>query len=74
MSQGGVCQGRAIVQFIVDKEGNIVQPKVVRGVDPYLDKEALRVVGLMPKWKPGELEDGTKVAVYFTVPVMFRLQ
>ena len=40
MSQGGVCQGRAIVQFIVDKEGNIVQPKVVRGVDPYLDKEA----------------------------------
>lgn len=52
MSQGGVCQGRAIVQFIVDKEGNIVQPKVVRGVDPYLDKEALRVVGLMPKWKP----------------------
>ena len=74
MSQGGVCQGRAIVQFIVDKEGNIVQPKVVRGVDPYLDKEALRVVGLMPKWKPGELDDGTKVAVRFTIPVMFRLQ
>ena len=74
MSQGGVCQGRAIVQFIVDKEGNIVQPKVVRGVDPYLDKEALRVVGLMPKWKTGELDDGTKVAVRFTIPVMFRLQ
>ena len=74
MSQGGVCQGRAIVQFIVDKEGNIVQPKVVRDVDPYLDKEALRVVGLMPKWKPGELDDGTKVAVRFTIPVMFRLQ
>ena len=74
MSQGGVCQGRAIVQFIVDKEGNIVQPKVVRGVDPYLDKEALRVVGLMPKWKPGELDDGTKVAVRFTIPVMFRQQ
>lgn len=74
MSQGGVCQGRAIVQFIVDKEGNIVQPKVVRGVDPYLDKEALRVVGLMPKWEPGELDDGTKVAVRFTIPVMFRLQ
>jgi len=72
--QGDMCTGRTIVQFIVDKEGNIVKPKVVRGVDPYLDKEALRVINQMPKWKPGELEDGTKVAVYFTVPVMFRLQ
>ena len=67
-------QGRVIVQFIVDKDGNIVNPKVVRGVDPYLDKEALRVVNSMPKWKPGELADGTKVAVYYTIPVMFRLQ
>ena len=67
-------QGRVIVQFIVDKDGNIINPRIVRGVDPYLDKEALRVVNLMPKWKPGELEDGTKVAVYYTIPVMFRLQ
>lgn len=67
-------QGRTIIRFIVDKEGNIVKPQVLRGVDPYLDKEALRVINQMPKWKPGELEDGTKVAVYFTVPVMFRLQ
>ena len=37
-------------------------------------EEALRIINQMPKWKPGELEDGTKVAVYFTVPVMFRLQ
>ena len=37
-------------------------------------KEALRIVGLMPKWKPGELDDGTKVAVRFTIPVMFRQQ
>lgn len=74
IAQGDMGQGRVIVQFIVDKEGNIIQPKVVRGVDPYLDKEALRIVGLMPKWKPGELDDGTKVAVRFTIPVMFRLQ
>ena len=73
MAGNGV-QGRTIIQFIVDKEGNIVKPKVLRGVDPYLDKEALRVINQMPKWNPGELEDGTKVAVYFTVPVMFRLQ
>ena len=67
----GTTSSRAI---LFDKEGNIVKPKVLRGVDPYLDKEALRVINQMPKWKPGELEDGTKVAVYFTVPVMFRLQ
>lgn len=72
--EGNGTQGRVIIQFIVDKEGNVVNPKVVRSVDPYLDKEALRVINLMPKWKPGELADGTKVAVKFTVPVMFRLQ
>lgn len=75
IAQGEMCaQGRVIIRFIVDKEGNIVNPEVVRSVDRYLDKEALRVVRLMPKWKPGELEDGTKVAVYYTIPVSFRLQ
>lgn len=72
--QGGRVQGRVIIQFIVNKDGEIVSPKVVRSINPYLDKEALRVVNLMPKWKPGELADGTKVAVRYTVPVMFRLQ
>lgn len=72
--EGNGTQGRVIIQFIVDKEGNVVNPKVVRSVDPYLDKESLRVINLMPKWKPGELANGTKVAVKFTVPVMFRLQ
>lgn len=66
-------QGRVIVQFVVDKEGNILHPYIVRGVDTALDNEALRVVNLMPKWKPGELKDGTKVAVRFTIPVAFRL-
>ena len=74
IAQGDMGHCRVIVRFIVDKEGNIIQPKVVRSVDPYLDKEALRIVGLMPKWKPGELDDGTKVAVRFTIPVMFRQQ
>lgn len=63
---------RTIVQFVIDKDGNVVNPKVIRGLDPMLDKEALRVIKLSPKWKPGELEDGTKVAVYYTVPVLFR--
>ena len=67
-------QGRVIIKFIVNKEGDIINPKVIRSIDPYLDKEALRIVNLMPKWKPGELKDGTKVAVRYTIPVMFRLQ
>lgn len=71
---GEISYGRVIVQFIVDKEGNVVYPKIVRGIDHYLDKEALRIVGIMPKWKPGELKDGTKVNVRYTIPVRFRQQ
>ena len=66
-------QGRVIVQFVVNKDGSIVDAKVVRSVDPYLDKEALRVINTMPKWKPG-MQRGKPVRVKFTVPVMFRLQ
>lgn len=74
IAQGDMGHGRVIVQFIINKDGEIVLPKIMRSVDPYLDKEALKVVGLMPKWKPGELADGTKVAVRYTIPVIFRLQ
>ena len=66
-------QGRVIVQFVVNKDGSIVDVKVVRGVDPYLDKEAIRVISTMPKWKPGE-QRGKPVRCKFTVPVMFKLQ
>ena len=66
-------QGRVTVQFVVNKDGSIVDAKVIRGVDPYLDKEALRVIGTMPKWKPG-MQRGKPVRVKYTVPVMFRLQ
>ena len=66
-------QGRVIVQIVVNKDGSIVDVKVVRGVDPYLDKEAIRVISTMPKWKPGE-QRGKPVRCKFTVPVMFKLQ
>lgn len=66
-------QGRVVVQFVVNKDGGIVDTKVVRGVDPELDKEALRVVNAMPKWKPG-MQDGKPVRVKYTVPIMFRLK
>lgn len=65
-------QGRVIVQFVVEKDGSIVEPKVVKSVSPELDAAALRVVQSMPKWKPGE-QRGEKVRVQFTLPVSFRL-
>ena len=73
IAQENGTQGRVIVQFVVNKDGSIVDAKVVRSVDPYLDKEALRVINTMPKWKPG-MQRGKPVRVKFTVPVMFRLQ
>ena len=66
-------QGRVIVQFVVNKDGSIFGAKVVRSVDPDLDKEALRVINSMPKWKPG-MQKGEPVSVKFTVPIVFRNQ
>lgn len=66
-------QGRVVVQFVVEKDGSVSQVKVVRGVDPSLDKEAVRVISSMPKWIPGK-QNGVSVRSRFTVPVTFRLQ
>ena len=66
-------QGEVLVQFIVNKEGNVEEVTVFKGVDPYLDAEALRVIKMMPKWKPGKHE-GKEVNVKCTIPVGFRLQ
>ncbi|CDD93688.1 tonB-dependent receptor [Bacteroides intestinalis CAG:315] len=66
-------QGRVTVQFVVNKDGSIVDVKVIRGVDPYLDKEAVRVISTMPKWIPGK-QRGVPVRCKFTVPVTFKLQ
>ncbi|MCQ2066561.1 MAG: TonB family protein [Bacteroidaceae bacterium] len=65
-------QGRVLIQFIVNKDGSIVEPEVVKSVNPYLDKEALRVIAAMPKWSPGE-QRGKPVRVKYTVPVNFKL-
>jgi TonB family protein len=65
-------QGRVIVQFVVMKDGSIANARVIRSVDPLLDAEALRVIGLMPKWKPG-IQRGQAVNVKFTMPITFRL-
>ena len=73
IAQENGVQGRVIVQFVVNQDGSIVDPVVVRSVDPYLDKEALRVIKMMPKWKPGK-QRGKAVRVKYTVPVTFKLQ
>ena len=66
-------QGRVIVTFVVEKDGSITDVRVVKSVDPSLDKEAQRVVKSMPKWIPGK-QNGAPVRVKYTVPVTFRLQ
>ena len=66
-------QGRVAVQVIIDTEGRVTNTRVVKGVDPYLDAEAIRVVSSMPKWNPG-MQDGKPVNVKFLIPIMFRLQ
>ena len=74
IAQENGIQGRVICQFVVNKDGSIVDVEVVRsGGDPSLDKEAVRVIKSMPKWKPGK-QRGKPVRVKYTVPVNFKLQ
>lgn len=74
IAQENGIQGRVICQFVVNKDGAIVDVEVVRsGGDPSLDKEAMRVIKSMPKWNPGK-QRGKAVRVKYTVPVNFRLQ
>lgn len=73
VAQENGVQGRVIVGFVVETDGSISDVKVMRSVDPSLDKEATRVVKSMPKWKPGR-QNGSAVRVKYTVPVVFRLQ
>ena len=66
-------QGRVIVQFIVNENGQVGDVTLARGVDASLDAEAIRVVKEMPKWTPGKM-NGEDVAVKYTIPVNFALQ
>ncbi len=65
-------EGRVFVKFVIDKKGKITQVEILRGVDPHLDKEALRVVKSMPDWKPGK-QRGKAVKVAYMVPINFQL-
>lgn len=71
-AQQNQVQGRVIVEMVVDAEGNITNAKVIRGIVPVFDKEAIRVIEAMPKWKPG-MQKGKAVPVKYTVPIMFSM-
>lgn len=73
VAQENGVQGRVVVSFVVERDGSITDVKVVRSVDPSLDREATRVVKSMPKWNPGK-QNGSAVRVKYNVPVSFRLQ
>ena len=66
-------QGRSIIEFMVNEDGSIVEPKVIRSLHPKCDEEAIRVIKAMPKWKPAINENGKPVRVKYTVPVQFKL-
>ncbi|MCU4158125.1 energy transducer TonB [Carboxylicivirga sp. A043] len=73
IAQENGIQGRVYVSFVVNTKGKVTDVKIARGVDPNLDKEAIRVVNAMPAWKPGK-QRGKAVKVSYTVPINFVLQ
>jgi protein TonB len=72
IAQENGVQGRVTVRFIINKDGSVSDAIVVKGIDPHLDKEALRVISKMPNWKPGK-QRGQAVRVSYNLPVRFKL-
>ena len=72
IAQENGIQGKVYVRFVISKTGEVTNVEVVRGIDPICDKEAVRVIKLMPKWVPGK-QNGNAVPVIYTVPVVFKL-
>ena len=73
IAQENGIQGKVYVTFVVGKDGSVSNASIARGVDPSIDKEALRVINSLPKWKPGK-QRGKPVNVSYTVPINFQLQ
>jgi periplasmic protein TonB len=66
-------QGKVYIFFVINAEGGVEQIEIKRSLDPFLDKEAIRVIQSMPKWSPGK-QSGVPVKVAFTIPINFQLQ
>lgn len=73
VAQENGVEGTVFLSFVIDEEGRVTQIVVMRGVDPSLDKEAVRVVENMPRWKPGR-QAGRAVKVQYRIPIVFQLQ
>ncbi|MFR3853121.1 MAG: TonB family protein [Odoribacter splanchnicus] len=71
-SSGKKYPGKVWVQFVVDEQGKVMQPQIVKGIDPLLDQEALRIVKLMPDWKPAQ-QNGKSVEASFLLPLDFSI-
>lgn len=65
-------QGKVLVRFVVTEDGSVKDVTVVRGVSPGLDKEAVRVLRMLPRFKPG-MQQGKPVSVYYNIPIVFKL-
>ncbi len=72
MAQSQRIQGKVVISFIINKDGSIASPTIVQSADPLLDREAMRVIRMMPRWKPG-LQDGKPCRTMFAIPVNFQL-
>jgi len=66
-------QGKIYIEFVVEKDGNLSNIKIIRSLDPFCDKEAIRIVRLMPKWKPGKLKN-KKVRTKIEIPITIKLE
>ena len=66
-------QGTVILRFVVSRTGDVINVELIRGIDPLLDNEAIRVVSGLPRWRPGK-QEGVPVPVYFTMPVTFKIR
>ena len=72
IAQSKKVQGKVVVSFIVNKDGSIADIKLEKSVDPYLDREALRVIRMMPNWTPG-VQNNRPCRTMVAVPVVFKL-
>ena len=73
IAQENGVQGKVYIRFVVSKSGTVQGVTVLKSLDPYCDKEAIRVIKMLPKWIPGR-QNGINVPVYYTVPITFKLQ
>ncbi|MEI8271419.1 MAG: energy transducer TonB [Paludibacter sp.] len=73
IDDGCPIQGKVICRFIIDIDGSVTKPEVNRGLDRYLDAEALKVIRLLPKFIPGK-QNGKNVRVWYTIPITFKLE